>query len=155
MSFRRFVVEPAAEVAGEMIVPRIGWSIQRLLDHLKTEDNRLAIVSESDVLRSQLCQLIMGRYRAVPFSPAHAGHAAKLWPEELTAWLTFAQMRDGANIRNDIASADAPKLTILLEQIVEPLALGRGPTLSLWMTDPEDIEREVVAALHSVWPDLG
>ncbi len=35
MAWRRFVLEPAAEVAGEMRHPTIGWSIARLLAHLQ------------------------------------------------------------------------------------------------------------------------
>src|SRR6187455_2858688 len=34
MSFRRFVLEPAAEIAPRMLHPTIGWSVERLLLHL-------------------------------------------------------------------------------------------------------------------------
>lgn len=34
MSFRRFVLEPAAEIAGPMLHPTSGWTIARLLAHL-------------------------------------------------------------------------------------------------------------------------
>jgi 2-amino-4-hydroxy-6-hydroxymethyldihydropteridine diphosphokinase len=36
MAFRRFVLEPASEIAGQMIHPTTGWSVQQLLDHLNT-----------------------------------------------------------------------------------------------------------------------
>ncbi len=36
MAFRRFVMEPAAEVAPNMVHPAIGWSLRRLLEHLET-----------------------------------------------------------------------------------------------------------------------
>jgi 2-amino-4-hydroxy-6-hydroxymethyldihydropteridine diphosphokinase len=36
MAFRRFVLEPAAEVAGRMEHPTIGWTITKLRDHLPT-----------------------------------------------------------------------------------------------------------------------
>jgi len=45
MAFRRFVLEPAAEVAPEMKHPLIGWSIQQLLDHLNATPQLLAIVA--------------------------------------------------------------------------------------------------------------
>lgn len=43
MTFRRFVIEPAAEVAGDMTHPVMGWSIQRLLEHLDRARPYIAI----------------------------------------------------------------------------------------------------------------
>jgi 2-amino-4-hydroxy-6-hydroxymethyldihydropteridine diphosphokinase len=43
MAWRRFVLEPAAEVAGAMIHPTTGWTIARLLEHLNTAEDYLAI----------------------------------------------------------------------------------------------------------------
>jgi 2-amino-4-hydroxy-6-hydroxymethyldihydropteridine diphosphokinase len=37
MAGRRFVLEPAAEVAGAMLHPASGWSVARLLQHLNEE----------------------------------------------------------------------------------------------------------------------
>lgn len=36
MAFRRFVLEPAVEVAAGMVHPTVGWTLARLLDHLRT-----------------------------------------------------------------------------------------------------------------------
>jgi 2-amino-4-hydroxy-6-hydroxymethyldihydropteridine diphosphokinase len=36
MAWRRFVLEPAAEVGGAMLHPIIGWSVARLLEHLNS-----------------------------------------------------------------------------------------------------------------------
>ena len=43
MAWRRFVLEPAAEVAGEMFHPTIRWSIARLLEHLNTSPPYVAV----------------------------------------------------------------------------------------------------------------
>jgi len=43
MAWRRFVLEPAAEVAPGMIHPILGWSVARLWDHLCTARQYLAI----------------------------------------------------------------------------------------------------------------
>jgi 2-amino-4-hydroxy-6-hydroxymethyldihydropteridine diphosphokinase len=43
MAFRRFVLQPAAEIAGPMVNPEIGWSIDRLLQHLNTAAAYIAI----------------------------------------------------------------------------------------------------------------
>jgi 2-amino-4-hydroxy-6-hydroxymethyldihydropteridine diphosphokinase len=43
MAGRRFVLEPAARIAGEMLHPRIGWTIWQLLAHLDSSPCYLAI----------------------------------------------------------------------------------------------------------------
>jgi len=156
MSFRRFVLEPAAEIAGDMIVPRFDWSVQQLLEQLNCGNGRLAIVSPSDVLRRQLCDLLASRYRPVPFRPTLDDLATEMWPEQLTVWLSFAPACDRAIVRDTITVADGPQLTILLNpEIAEQLQPGRGPTLTLRTKDWDEIEGEVAAAVLSVWPDLG
>jgi len=43
MAWRRFVLEPAADIAPGMIHPILGWSVARLWDHLRTAKDYLAI----------------------------------------------------------------------------------------------------------------
>jgi hypothetical protein len=43
MCYRRFVLEPAAEIAGEMVWPVNGWSVAKLRDNLNTTARYLAI----------------------------------------------------------------------------------------------------------------
>ncbi len=43
MAFRRFVVEPAAEVAAEMRHPTIGWTVRQLLAHLDADPAYVAL----------------------------------------------------------------------------------------------------------------
>ena len=47
MAFRRFVIEPAAEIAPEMIHPQIGWTINQLRDHLRAASPYVAITGSS------------------------------------------------------------------------------------------------------------
>lgn len=43
MAFRRFILVPAVEIAGEMIHPPTGWTLRRLLDHLDRGPDYVAI----------------------------------------------------------------------------------------------------------------
>lgn len=53
MAIRRFVLEPAAEIAGEMIYPINRWSVSRLLAHLNTPNRQIAIAPS----RTDQCQV--------------------------------------------------------------------------------------------------
>jgi len=59
MSFRRFVLEPAAEIAGYMIDPISGWTLSRLLRYLENAPRYVAVAAEdaaiADWLASELC----------------------------------------------------------------------------------------------------
>ena len=54
MAWRRFVLEPAAEVAPEMLHPGTGWTIARLLEHLNQTPWYLAIAGPIGVGKSCL-----------------------------------------------------------------------------------------------------
>jgi 2-amino-4-hydroxy-6-hydroxymethyldihydropteridine diphosphokinase len=47
LPFRRFVLEPAVEVAGEIVHPILGWSLQTLLDHARTARSAFLILGNS------------------------------------------------------------------------------------------------------------
>jgi 2-amino-4-hydroxy-6-hydroxymethyldihydropteridine diphosphokinase len=65
MAWRRFVLEPAAEVAGGMIHPTFGWSISRLLEHLNTTPFYVAITGPIAVGKTHLAG------RLAEILPAH------------------------------------------------------------------------------------
>src|SRR5215216_5746458 len=69
MSFRRFVLEPAAEIAPRMLHPTIGWPVERLLLHLNAASDKVALVSPSAELRGQVADLIRQRCGANEVQP--------------------------------------------------------------------------------------
>jgi 2-amino-4-hydroxy-6-hydroxymethyldihydropteridine diphosphokinase len=66
MSFRRFVLEPAAEIAGTLIHPQNGWTIQQLLNHLESSVNYLALVGPPGCGKTNLVQRVTERLSGQP-----------------------------------------------------------------------------------------
>ena len=63
MAWRRFVLEPAAEVAPDMLHPGTGWTIARLLHHLNQTPWYLAIAGPIGVGKSCLAGEIAEKNR--------------------------------------------------------------------------------------------
>jgi deoxyguanosine kinase len=61
MAWRRFVLEPAAEVAPQMIHPTTGWAIARLLQHLDTAAPYVAIAGPIGVGKTRLAEAVARR----------------------------------------------------------------------------------------------
>src|SRR5208283_701934 len=64
MAWRRFVLEPAAEVAPEMLHPSTAWTITRLLNHLNQTPWYLAIAGPIGVGKSRLAAEIAEKTNA-------------------------------------------------------------------------------------------
>lgn len=169
MSFRRFVLEPAAEVAPRMLHPIIGWPVERLLLHLNAAGNQVAIVSPSVDVRAQLISLIADNRGARKVQAPTFTTAEHHWPELWSSWLAVGESTQGPDCGNGgvstlaYAAAAFPKLTILIDgPFAKPAdkskwaALvrqpGRGPTLRLLTSDTAIIETEALAAVAAVWP---
>jgi len=58
MCYRRFVLIPAVEVAAEMLHPATGWTVRKLLEHLETTDNYLAIAGVERSVRTKLAERV-------------------------------------------------------------------------------------------------
>ncbi len=173
MTFRRFVLQPAAEIAPRMLHPVIGWPVERLLLHLNSASELIAVVSPSENYRRQFSEFIAKRFGAKPIDRPSFATADQLWPSQLTLWLKLG--RPSAAVAPvtpnpavlPYAAAAFPKLTILLdaESSLPRVAKsqwsavvrrpGRGPTLRLQATGAATFQDEVAAAVEAVWPDLG
>ncbi len=151
MSFRRFVLEPAVEIAPERVHPSLGWTLRQLLTHLDEGADRVALLAKQEPDRNRWAEEI--RKLAGPQSAITSGsektipqEMAQLWPAEQTTWIT---MPGSPGSRQ----GQSPKLSILLNS-EDPELAGRGPTLQLDSDSPEEIRREIAAAVEAVWPKV-
>ena len=98
MTWRRFVLEPAALVGGDMVHPLTGWTVRRHLDHLNSSAFYMAITGPMPAKRTELARQVALRSgaqailaaptsrRPQAFSEDPAGHARPLALEFLPSW---------------------------------------------------------------------
>lgn len=166
MSFRRFVLEPAAEIAGQFVHPTIGWTLNQLLQHLDTAADCTAIVSPDERLRRELTERLVTQFPASSLRPQPVAETPLLWPADLTTWVSI---RSAFATQSSRDARCHPKLTILLDPSIagadsnEEIAnwnvvcrqTGRGTTLRIPQSCEENMSIEAFAAIQAVWPALG
>jgi 2-amino-4-hydroxy-6-hydroxymethyldihydropteridine diphosphokinase len=133
MAWRRFVLEPASEVAGEMRHPILGWSIARLLDHLNHAVPYLAfagpIGAGKTTLAEAFCRthsarLLSERIDESRLSAFYLDPAAHAWTMELE----FLRQRER------LLSADDPQWSNLEQWTVSDFWFDQSRAFaSLWL----------------------
>ncbi len=92
MAWRRFVLEPAAEIAADMKHPTIDWTIARLLEHLNTTPCYVAITGSIGAGKTELAGRLAshGRVRLVAeqidlgrLATFYTDPTSRAWPVEL------------------------------------------------------------------------
>jgi 2-amino-4-hydroxy-6-hydroxymethyldihydropteridine diphosphokinase len=135
MAFRRFVLEPAAEVAPWMRHPETGWTIGGLLDHLNRDDDRV-VIADADVPRAtrRAAQLAARLAAALPIDVYQGKPAPPRRPKLL------------------LAAAGDPGVP--LRQWRKMLALpASGPIAWIGAATDAAWLDEAAAAVQSVWPE--
>ena len=92
MMYRRFVLQPASEIAPEFEHPVIGWSLARLLENLNSPTNYLAFTG-ADILRTkQIARVLANRLDLQLMSDSQSAtlHQAG---QTLATWLEFLDHR--------------------------------------------------------------
>lgn len=155
MSYRRFVLEPAAEIAGDWVHPTIGWTLEELRHHLDDGADFVAILSPLEAARREVATAQSQRPGIFASEPPLVDPR---WPKPLTTWLKITPDAPSA----DLQSSPLPKLSVVLDpsssddRSRKAVAdeIGRGPMLQISAASTELLQ-EVSAAIEAVWPHLG
>lgn len=127
MSFRQFVLAPAAEIAGEMIHPTSGWTIAALWNHWRTAPRKIALLGKDQELSKWL-----------------TGELSR----ELRPWAS--NLADSKAIEL-VSCNQQPALVIALDELDQI----RGPVARITSSDRAVILQETLAAVRAAWPDCG
>lgn len=76
MSFRRFVLEPAVEIAGSMLHPTSGWTLAQLLFHLKSAARYVAVAAPEPRLADWLADRLASTLGCLRLEPSLAEPSA-------------------------------------------------------------------------------
>ena len=114
MAFRRFVLEPAADVAADLLHPVIGWTMGQLLTHLNGAPNYLAITGLPGVGKTELAQAAA----AATSSVFVADPAAERSPLETTAAQALAAERARWRQRSDCFAASDGRRKVQLSSVI-------------------------------------
>ncbi len=116
MAWRRFVLEPAAEIAPQMLHPTTGWTIARLLEHLDTSLPYVAVAGPIGVGKSHLARrlaqgegadLMAEEVDSSRLAEFYANPSGTAWPMELE----FLHQR-GRRLAADHARWSAGRLVV-------------------------------------------
>ncbi len=153
LACRRFVLEPAAELAPEWIDPRYGWSLGRLWCHLRQAPDRFLFIGPlADSLWQPLVQRTNGVGVTIAPPSATAGQEQLLkWRQQVEEQLDAAGWAEAAKpilvrVSRDALAAVGP----LLEQVKLRLELPRQDGATVPTTAHQDAVSSVEPA--APWP---
>jgi len=162
MAFRRFVLEPAADIAPELIYPRNGWSIGRLLDHLDSTAPVIAVDSSDESLLEASLRQIAARCSDVDI--LHESFTRLTKPAETDRWQLLGNWPQ-EELSEAHPTASRPKLVVILappnaknamaenrkQRLLQRISESDvGPSLWLETDDANVVADEVIAAMTAM-----
>ena len=155
MAFRRFVLEPAAEIAPDMVYPINGWTITRLLENLDQPRRRIDLAPSATAkcavdFGSQLLHTVQS------LRGSETWHVTDAWPLQA---LAEAESNEHPSSPAEELAANVPTLAVVWQpEVTDHLrVLDRarrlpisGPVLWLPGISQEQAAQEVFAAMSAM-----
>jgi 2-amino-4-hydroxy-6-hydroxymethyldihydropteridine diphosphokinase len=126
MSFRQFMLVPAAEIAGEMIHPTSGRTIAALLHQLRSAPRTVGVIADDRDLKKWLESELNREFSTDPNLAA-----------------TVKLVADDPHRGNNAA----------LKIFIGGAECAAGPALCITSADRKIIAQEAIAAVRAAWPD--
>ena len=174
MSFRRFVLEPACEIAADWIHPCCGWTLARLLSQLQQRRPLVAVVTTEPTDAQRLSSAIGEHFRCTLLEgdqgPLDLSAPGDLQPIQFAAGGRFPARR-GLEVASDVLVGSfcqesfsrlqtTPALVVVWNSTTESEATirgriqWRGPLAFIAGTDFDKTSSEAIAAVSAAWPEL-
>lgn len=174
MSFRRFVLEPAAEIAAGMVHPVCGNTIAGLMRHLDQSPQYVAILGLTEALADALAKtrrllVIPGLSSRLSCADQAAALLNAIEGLKQDQWLivdewiapnarlSFGNDSGAERLSNPPFPLVQPKLLVFAGEVLRAIELRdqlrksfRGPMLQLKKSSPQQLRDEVLAAIKAM-----
>ncbi|MBN2296442.1 MAG: 2-amino-4-hydroxy-6-hydroxymethyldihydropteridine diphosphokinase [Pirellulales bacterium] len=140
MAWRRFVLEPAAEIAGQMVHAETGWTIARLLGHLNSAHNYIAIAGPIGVGKTQLARQLAEKTsaRMIAEELDETGLARFYNNPSGTAWATELEFLQQ---RARLLASDLPEWSNRDELVISDFWFDQSAAFAKVWLDDKDFPR--------------
>ncbi len=148
MTFRRFVMQPAVEVAPKMIHPVLRCRLKVLLQRLEAGPERLLITGGTEQERGK----VQSRVQAIAAQrQAMVGTAVSIKTEAVYKGTEEAKLHISLDRYEDVLKVAAAKNVLTSDSLSKEPQQGL-PTLWVGGYNSRQVLQEIQAAFESVWP---
>lgn len=157
MTFRRFVLEPACEIAGAMVHPLSGWTLFQLASHLRQAPPVVAVVASDGTQADELASILKSRFQD-ELSLNTAALSQKR--EDLEITTTWHQRHEnqrctaGSDVGVVVAWDCNSRGQLEDECQVRDRISWNGPLAIVGGPSAEAVMPEVLAAIQAAWPEF-
>lgn len=162
MSFRRFVLEPAAEIASQAVHPASGWTISGLLRHLCRWPRIVGFFANdadrAQQLAAEICRRIGCHFVEDPGDLSCFFSSESSQQPQTNRPLVYSSPLESTLPRQVCPGLALIWATTEIDSEASPEKVldrmhWRGPTALLTGKDLDDVAEEAVFAIRAAWPD--